>query len=460
MTSKSNPLKTPTQLRNAAVEAHHANDLEQAETLYRRYLYNCPNDGAIWSNLGALYRKTKRYPLAKLAQLRALRLDPNSVSLMNNASNAYFDAGDVAGAEILREKILSLDDSRPENYASLVKCYRSNQKLDLALQTAQEGLEKFPQDPEIHIQHAFSLLAKGDYPNGFKAFQWRWQGDEINLPDFEFPQWSGQDLQGKTLLVTPEQGFGDTVLMARFLPALARRGATIKMVVKPPLQNLFKELSQYFSLANTKADIADCDYWTPMMDLPLHLGTTLDSIPAPAQLHIPKDAQKRAQHLVAPYKKHFKLGVLWSGSVTYRANHKRSFSHNKFLELADIENLQMFSLYKGPLLERFQSDGSSTFIIDAASSDRDFADSAALMRELDLVISMDSAIVHVAGSLGVPVWNLLHSEPYWLYQPYADHTPWYPSMRLIKQQTAMDWDTTFAQLRTKLTQHIKDWTPK
>ena len=194
-----------------------------------------------------------------------------------------------------------------------------------------------------------------------------------------------------------------------------------------------------------------------MMDLPLYLGATIDTLPEPVDLFIPKDSVERAQKITAPFKDRYKVGVMWSGSVTYRANHKRSFSHQRFLELCDIPDLQMFSLYKGPLLDAYNEDGTSAVIVNAAGNDRDFADSAALMRELDLVVSMDSAIVHVAGSMGIEVWNLLHSEPYWLYEPFRDHTPWYPSMRLIKQKTSGDWDGTFKDLKKDISARVMNW---
>ena len=117
----------------------------------------------------------------------------------------------------------------------------------------------------------------------------------------------------------------------------------------------------------------------------------------------------------------------------------------------------MFSLYKGPLLDAFKNDGTSALIVDAAGNDRDFADSAAMMQELDLVISMDSAIVHVAGSMGIEVWNLLHSEPYWLYSPFPKHTPWYPSMHLIVQDNSGDCDGVFKNLKKDIIKRVRKW---
>ena len=337
------------------------------------------------------------------------------------------------------------------------KCYRGVHDLEKAEDVLRHGIKKFPNYAENYIQMAFVQLAKGDYQAGFETFNWRWKGDELTPPEFPFPKWTGEDLEDKTILVLPEQGFGDTILMARFLNSLKRRGCTIKMVIKQPLRRLFAKVEEYIDVIETQDELEGCDFWVPMMDLPLYLGVTIESLPAPAPMYIPEDSVERAQNILAPFKDRFKIGVMWSGSVTYRANHKRSFSHERFLELADIPNIQMFSLYKGPLLDNFKNDGTSSLIIDAAGNDRDFADSAALMQELDLVVSMDSAIVHVAGSMGLEVWNLLHSEPYWLYEPFPDHTPWYPSMRLVLQKRSGDWDAVFKELKKDIIKRVKEW---
>lgn len=450
-------IKTIADVRQAAIDAHQKGDHSQAQELYRVYLQNRPKDAAIWSNLGAVFRKQKNYQLAVAAQIRALELDPDTPSLINNAANAYYDAGQLEKSLVMRKKVIALEPKNPDHYASLGKCYRGLHDLPNAEKTLIQGVEKFPDFAEIHIQLAFVQLAMGDYPKGFETFNWRWKGDEISLPDLPCQKWDGAPLSGKTILVTPEQGFGDTVLMARFLQGLKQLGPQIYMVVKPPLRRLFSSLETHVTFINTKSDIQKCDYWVPMMDLPFYLKTTLDTVPPPVTLHVPEKARTRAVKITHPYKDRFKVGVMWSGSVTYRANHKRSFNHQRFLELCDIPNIQMFSLYKGPLLDDFIKDGTSALIVNAAGNDHDFADSAALMQELDLIISMDSAIVHVAGSLGCEVWNLLHSEPYWLYEPFEDHTPWYPSMRLISQKTSGDWDRVFTRLKTDLTERVKHW---
>lgn len=430
-------------LRDAALEAQRGDDLDKARRLYDQYLRVTPRDAGIWTNLGALYRKQKRYALAALCQRRALALDPENKGIWNNASNAFYDAGFVEEALEYRQKALLADPDTAEHHASAARYLRALDRVTEAESIARAGIAAHPKEVEPHLQLAFALLGQGRYAEGFEEFNWRWQGDELKYPDHPMPQWQGEDLSGKTILVTPEQGFGDTLLMARFVPELQARAGRVLLACKPPLRRLLSDLVGQDGFCDTVDAAKACDVWTPIMDLPRWLAPTLDTVPPPPPVSLPEDAVRRARAITAPFSDRLRVGVLWSGSVTYRANHKRSFGHQAFLQLADIPGLQMFSLYKGPLLEDYLADGTASLIINAAGDDRDFADTAALIRELDLVVTMDSAVAHVAGSMGAPVWNLLHSEPYWLYQPYRDHTPWYPSMRLIRQEKSGDWQGVF-----------------
>ncbi|MEM7440241.1 MAG: tetratricopeptide repeat-containing glycosyltransferase family protein [Pseudomonadota bacterium] len=444
------------ELRIAAIDRHQNGDPDTARILYRRYLTIVPKDAAIWSNLGALFRSEQNYDMAATCQRRALHLDPGNITLLNNAANALYDSGDVEEALAIRQQAIAKDPGNADHYANLAKCLRGLGRHKQAVAELEKGIRIAPEEPELHIQMSFALLALGDYQKGFTEFEWRWKGDEISPPDFDFPQWQGEDIEGKTILVSPEQGFGDTVLMARFLAQLLDLGCSVKLLCKTPLRRLFAEMPGVDGFIDTRDQLAGCDVWAPMMDLPRYLGTTLDTLPAPAHLAIPADSITRAKAILKPFDDVLKIGVLWSGSVTYRANHKRSFSHRKFLRLATIPGVQLFSLYKGTLTDAFHEDGTSCIIFDAASNDRDFADSAALIQKLDLVITMDSAIAHVSGSLNIPVWNLLHSEAYWLYEPFRDHTPWYPSMRLIRQPGSGDWDAVFDQLVAEITERAQE----
>lgn len=441
---------TLAELRAAAIAAHHRGETEAARTKYRLYLAHRPGDAAIWTNLGALHRKSKDYEAAVACQRRAVELAPGASDYLNNLGNALYDNADLDGALAVREEVARLRPGDAEALQYVATALRGLNRHADAVAMCDRALALDPDHNEAKIQKAMALLALGDYPAGFDLFEARWQGDEVSKPEFAEPEWQGEDPAGKTILVMPEQGFGDTVLMARLMPLLAARGARVLLVTKPPLMRLFSRLEGVAALLPIGAKKPPIDFWVSMMSLPRHLGLTLDALPPPARLHIPDDARARAERILGPHRDRLKIGVLWSGSVTYRANHKRSFPAERFYALAGIPGVSLFSLYKGPLHEAFVESGLASVVVDACGTERDFADTAALIDGLDLVVSMDSAAVHVAASLGAKVWNLLHFSAYWLYGPFRETTPWYPSMRLIRQPVPDDWDSVFATVEADI----------
>jgi len=209
-------------------------------------------------------------------------------------------------------------------------------------------------------------------------------------------------------------------------------------------------------LGSTATKDDPVDVWITLMDLPkLVFGADEGGdVPPPTVLTIPDDSAVRAKRFTAQHGDMFKVGVVWSGSATYKGNSFRSFTHREFLPMANVPNVQLFSLYKGPFLEAYQEDGSAALIIDTASTDRDFADCAATMREMDLIITSDTATAHIAGSLGVPTWVMLHWDAFWVYRHHGETTDWYPSMRLFRQPKPQDWHGAFETALSALIEKV------
>jgi hypothetical protein len=436
-------------LRARAIELHRAQKLDEALPVYADYLSRQPDDAGIWSNLGALFRSTARHDLSLAAQDRAHALNPQDRGITNNLANVLSDIGRYDRAIPLRHQLIDQDPTDAMQKAMVGKALRGQGLYAQSIAWLEQCLADHPEFLELRIQLALSELADRRYSSGFRNYDVRWQTGELKPRALTKPQWDHTPLDGKTILVLPEQGFGDAVTFARFLPVLRRYNpARILLFCEKPLLRLFRDVAGPDWIGTDQP--GPYDVWTNMMDLPpLHFDQT-DTIPAPTRLTIPDDSRARARAIAAPHDGKLKVGVVWCGSVTYRGNAFRSFSHSHFRGLIDIPGLQMFSLYKGPELKSFQQDGTSAFIVDTASSDRDFADCAAMMQEMDLVITSCTAICHIAGSLGVPTWTLLHWDAFWLWQHSGDTTPWYPSMRLIRQTAPRDWDGVFARLRANL----------
>ena len=445
-------------LRQTAAEAHRAGRLDAALSGYAQYLAQVPQDAGIWSNLGVLHRTAGRHRMAQRAHARALSLDPDGIGTMNNAANTLSDIGRYDESLALRHRVLSLRPDDTGQLAMVARCLRGKGDYAAAIECATAALDRFPDDAELRMQLAFAQLAAGDYAAGLENYKARWRAGELQPRDLPFPEWRGQPLDGMTVAVLPEQGFGDAVLFARFLPVLRNRGCRVVMAVKAPLQRLLQDLPGVDEMVDALRADAAIDYWINMMDLAALHFLHSPHIPAPAALTVPDDSTLRAGALTAAHKHRFRIGVVWTGSVTYRGNAFRSFSHRDVLPLTDAEGVQLFSLYKGPELVAYRADGTDAFIIDTGSTDRDFADTAAMMQACDLVITSDTATAHIAGSLGVPVWVVLHWDAFWVYTHHGGTTPWYPGMRLFRQHAPLDWSGVMDDVANALRQRLEAMT--
>jgi len=442
-------------LRRAAHKAHVENAPDALQA-YATYLAQVPNDGAFWSNLGALHRKQGRYLQALRAQEKAQKFAPDDVGLRNNYANILSDLGHYEASIAARRWILGHRPDDVTQKAMIARCMRGQGDYRGAIDYLETVIPDHPDDTELQMQLAFAQLGAGHYKQAFQTYRARWGTDELTPRDLPYPEWAGEPLKGKTILVLPEQGFGDAILFMRFLPALKSLGATVWVLAEKPVYPLFKTLEGADLVGLSVAKDAPVDYWINLMDMAaIHFDRT-DTIPAPTKLQIPADAQARAAAIVAPYKDVFKVGVIWSGSVTYKGNGFRSFSHTDFLPLTDIPHVQLFSLYKGPELAAFEADGSDAFIVNAAATERNFGDSAAMMQQMDLVISSDTATAHLAGSLGVPTWTILHWDPFWVWRHAGDTTDWYAGMRLFRQAKALEWSDVLLKVGTALRAKIGD----
>ena len=447
-----------TSLRAQSVNAHKAGNLDEALKGYALYLARYPEDAGIWTNLGALYRSTSRHEMARIAQARAYAIDPEDTGVLNNYSNILSDLGEYERSIELRQTSLEKDPSHVMHHAMIGRCYRGMGRYEEAIDYLTPRVVECPQEPEIELQLAFAQLGARRYGSAFRSYDARWNTGEIDLPEVPFTRWSdGMSVKDKTLLILPEQGFGDMVLLARFIPLVAKLGASVRLVAKKPLIRLLQGVEGIDWIGEAASRSDPIDLWITLMDLPkLVYGPNDDGdVPPPATLSIPPDSADRAKIATAQHQKMYKVGVVWSGSATYKGNNFRSFTHREFLPMANVPGVQLFSLYKGPFLEAYEKDGTAALILDTASSDRDFADCAATMKEMDLIITSDTATAHIAGSLGVPVWVMLHWDSFWVYRHHGDTTPWYPTMRLFRQPKPQDWASAFEAAHAALIKEVE-----
>jgi hypothetical protein len=263
-------------------------------------------------------------------------------------------------------------------------------------------------------------------------------------------RWDGRDFHDKTILLCAEQGFGDTILSSRYVPMLKKRGGRIVFVCDKNLHRLFQSVPGIDRMVEPGVITDPFDCHISIMSLPGIFETELGSIPPAPDLYIPDKSPPAAQRLLDMAVDRFRVGIVWSGRTTFKQNYKRAVSVERFLPLARVPGVQLYSLQKGPCEQELAAAGAQELVLELGPHLNDFADTASVLRQLDLVIMTDSSVAHLAGSLGCPVWNLLPYHAYWLYLSEREDCPWYPSMTFIRQTEPGNWDTVFKKAAMKL----------
>ena len=354
---------------------------------------------------------------------------------------------DWEGAIAAYLKSLERDPANLDARANLGAGLHALGALDEAEHVFRDALRLSPEAPDLHWNLALLLLQKGVYREGWREYEWRWRLPAFTEParDFGKPVWNGADPFGKTLLVHAEQGLGDSIQFARYVPLLVQRGANVIVECRAPLVRVFETLEGVASVHARDTDLPPFDMHVPMMSLPRLFGTTLGRVPDKVPyLGVPDGAV--ADSRIAE-SRGLKIGFAWAGSPTQRNDANRSCRPEEFETLFDLEGVSFFSLQKGPGEADFERMAPRA---NVHALGPEFPEMAAAMRELDLVITVDTAVGHLAGALGRPAWVIMAWPPSYLWPVGRDDSPWYPSMRLFRQKDRRDWPGVFARIRDAL----------
>ncbi len=409
-----------------------------------------PDDARAWTMLGVSLRATGHPAAAVPAYRRALALSPEAGGVLSNLGNALKDLGRLDEAVAAHYRAVQVDARNPTTWQNLGVALRERGDLKDALAAFQHVLNLAPDHVTAHTDRAQIHLMLGDFAEGWAEFEWRWKLPELKPPAYRQPRWTGADMPEATILLWPEQGFGDTILGARYAPLVKERVGQVILGCRPELKKLFETIPGVDKAMAVGEKLPEFDVHCPLLSLPGLFNTDLETIPPPTEFLVEEERRARLAPVFAPYGDKLKVGIVWSGSITFKSNHTRSASLDRFLSFAEVPGVQLFSLQKGPRAPDLDQLRARSFIVDLAPHLGDFADTTAALDELDLVIMTDSSVAHLAGSRGRPIWNLLAYVPYWLYLRERDDTPWYPSMRLFRQPKPGDWDSVFRDAKTAL----------
>ena len=390
---------------------------------------------------------------------KALAINPDDAGVLINQAHALSQLGRAQDALVSSDRALAVRPNSAEALNNRAIALVGLSRLEEALATHTAAVAVKPDFAEAHWNEALCRLSLGDYATGWEKYEWRWRCEFMAKakPEFAAPLWLGkEDLSGKRVFLHAEQGFGDTLQFCRYAPAVAAKGAAVTLGVPGPLKSLLRTLPGIERVVSEYDPSWTFDFHCPLMSLPLAFGTRVETIPAPVPYLWANPFRAAAwRERLAPLVG-IKVGLVWAGSGRVRVVDLRLMRLEQMRQLGAIDGVTLVSLQKGEPASQTRPAPPGLAIHDWTDELTDFADTAALIAALDLVISVDTAVAHLAGALGKPVWVLLHHSPDWRWLLDRQDSPWYPTMRLFTHPRPGDWASVMRRVSSELRDFVSD----
>lgn len=427
-----------------------------AVPLYERAIQLDGHEAAAHHNKANCLTALKEFVEAESELNYALELAPGDDKILNTLGNLRSTQGDLYAAGAAYNLAIRVSPKYAPLYTNVANIYMSLGRSKEAILNYERGLILEPKNPGIRYNLALAYLRAGNYRLGWKAYEGRWGFRELSTKprDFKCPMWRGEDLHGKRILIHAEQGMGDTFQFARYVPLVAQLGGTVFFEVQHRLQRLMVTVPGVKLVLTRGLTLPETDLHCPLMSLPYIFKTDVGTVP----LNIPYVSAWRWEveqmHKLWP-QSGFRIGINWAGNPRYKKDKERSFSLGAFAPLMDVDGVVWLSLQRGPMARQLDKYKDSMPVLDASSNAKDFAETAALIETLDLVITSDSSPMHLAAAMNKEVWLLLSYLPDWRWMESGTATPWYPKVRIFRQTSEGDWAGLFERVRVALEERLK-----
>ncbi len=404
-------------------------------------------------NRGLVLHRMKRFEDALTSYDRALAMQPDYQQACYCRANTLLAMDRFEAALATYDRAIALGTDHAEAHLNRGVALEKLMRFDVALASYQRAIVLRPDYADVHYNEALCRLLIGDMCRGWEKHEWRWETSQFKREKRSFPQplWLGSgEIAGRTILLHAEQGFGDTIQFCRYAPLVAERAAHVILEVQKPLREVMSALPHALRIAVQGEPLPDFDLHCPLLSLPLAFGTELATIPSGTPyLRAPADA---ATHWGAklPLKIRPRIGLTWSGRPTHLNDRNRSIPIDVFLSaLSDIDAtwVGLQREFGAGDLAHLRERGDFVYFGEELQN---FSDTAALIENLDLVISVDTSVAHLAGALAKPVWILLPYNPDWRWLLDRDDSPWYPTARLFRQDRSRAWDGVIRRVRAEL----------
>jgi FKBP-type peptidyl-prolyl cis-trans isomerase 2/TolA-binding protein len=425
--------------------------IKKATNLYERALQIDPTLSSAYFNLGVIHQDKEEYDFAIERYKKALEYSPENFGAYNNLGLCYLENENLDDAMASFQKSIELKPDFAEAYSNIGNVYHNKLMLDEAINMYKKAIDIDPNYTDAHWNLAISYLLKGELEQGWKEYEWRWKTDEFHRPSFPKPIWNGEPIHGKKLLIITEQGLGDALQFLRYIPLIYKKGVKIIFTCSEELIPLIKNHEEISEIIPRNSIVPEFDYYCSLLSLPLIFNTTINNIPQNIPyINATKKSIKYWHNKLSNNQNKMKIGIVWAGNPKHKMDKKRSIPLKTYYPLFDLKGVAFYSLQKGKGSEQVDDESKKMGLIDLTNEINDFSDTAGFIMNLDLVITVDTAVAHLAGALGRPVWVLIPYIPDWRWMLNREDSPWYPTMRLFRQSSRGDWETVVIKIRQEL----------
>ena len=434
---------------NQAITFYNKEHYKDAEAHFKKAIELKPDYAEAYANLGALYAKFKEYDKAIKLYQECIKIKPTYAGAYTNLGNALNKTARHEEAVYFHKSAIALDDKAANHFSNCASAYKNLGRFDKAKEYYEQALRLEPRHVNAHFDLATLLLQTGEFSRGFGEYEWRFKKDEMQghvnkySSIFDEPRYVGQHLEGQRVLVHAEQGFGDTLMVARYLFELKRRGATVILYLRDGLRELFETLSCVDEIYDREEKIPSFDLQIAFMSLPLVLDRELKNL----QQDYPYFEVKEKYQLDETK---LKVGIVWSASKTGESYTNKVFDLRHFRKMSQSDAIQLYSLQLGEDAKQLVEYEMKDDIIDLSKMIHNFYTTAKLINSLDLVITSDTSVAHLAGAMGKKVWIILQRVPDWRWGVHGEKSIWYPSATLFWQHSLGDFNSVFKQVYNTL----------
>jgi tetratricopeptide (TPR) repeat protein len=442
-------------LNNLGIAYNEQGHYEQALECYRNALALNSNVAEIYSNIGNSLRSQGNVIEAIDCYRRALEINPNIAEVHHLLGIALQQVDQTEAAIASYQQAIDIRPEFAEAFGDLGNAFKDLCQLEEARQCCDSAVKINSNYAPAHLGRAITLLLNGELEKAWEDYEWRFKADNNNVrfsKMFDKLRWMGSSFKGKTLLIYSEQGLGDTIQFIRYLPMVKALGGTVVVATYESLINLLQGFHGIDELVILAADLKsrlDYDLSLPVVSLPRIFNTNLKTIPAGVP-YLHADLQKQSGWRNKLMQSGFKVGLVWRGNPSHCNDHRRSLSLDCLSAVTEIPGIQFYSLQKGEVAPSEEKLLQKMNWIDLGNEFEDFSDTAGAIANLDLIISVDTSVVHLAGAMGRNVWALLPFAPDWRWMLHRDDSPWYPTMRLFRQAQRGNWDSVINHVAAEL----------